>query len=142
MKLWVCLGCVVCLSGCSLLQRPFRPVRTPPEESAKVTFPFALSEEEKQGLLRVPCPIAAAIELAMDDFRPRDVKPHRGATADEACMYQRESFDVTTIPGPEGVLFVRFTLRPGACEQDGAINDAGATYAVDTRGWRILAVQH
>ncbi|AKQ63142.1 hypothetical protein A176_000054 [Myxococcus hansupus] len=101
-----------------------------------------MSEEEKQGLLRVPGHIAAAIELAMDDFRPRDIKPHRDATADEVCMYQRESFDVTTIPGPEGVLFVRFTLSPSACAQEGTINDAGATYAVDTRGWRILAIQH
>ncbi|NOK04272.1 MULTISPECIES: hypothetical protein [Myxococcus] len=141
MKRVVWLVFCVGLSGCSLLQRPFRPVRAPPEEAAKVTFPFALSEEEKQGLIRVPGPVAAAIELAMDDFRPRDVKPHRGATIDEVCMYQRESFDVTTIPGPEGILFVRFTLSPGACEQEGAINDAGATYAVDTQGWRILAVQ-
>lgn len=138
-----CIALLACcfLSGCSLLHRPFRPVRAPPEEAARVVFPFALSEEQKQGLTRIPGPIAAAVELAMDDFRPRDIQPHRGATPDEVCMYRRESFEVTTIPGPEGVLFVRFTLSPGACEQEGAILDAGATYAVDVRGWRILAVQ-
>ena len=62
-------------------------------------------------------------------------------TTTSTRSYQRESFDVTTIPGSERVLFVRFTLSPGACEQEGAINDASATYAVDTRGWRILAIQ-
>ncbi len=138
-----CIALLACLflSGCSLFCRPFRPVRAPPEEAATVSFPFALSEEEKQGLMRVPGTVAAAIALAMDEFRPRDIKPHRGATPDEVCMYQRDSFDVTAIPGPEGVLFVRFTLKPGACEQEGMILDAGATYAVDVRGWRILAVQ-
>ncbi|WP_236673800.1 hypothetical protein [Comamonas sp. JC664] len=37
---------------------------------------------------------------------------------------------MTTILGPEGVLFVRFTLIPSACAQEGVINDAGATHAV------------
>ncbi len=141
MKCIALLACCLFLSGCSLFRRPFRPVRAPPEEAARVVFPFALSEQQKQGLTRISGPVAAAIELAMDDFRPRDIKPPRGATPDEVCMYQRHSFDVTTIPGTDGVLFVRFTLSPGACEQEGMILDAGATYAVDVQGWRILSVQ-
>ena len=77
----------------------------------------------------------------MEDFLPWYVQPHRGATPDEVCLYQRESYDVTTAPGPEGVLFVRFTVKEGVCNADGPVLDMGATYAIDVTGWRILSIQ-
>jgi hypothetical protein len=81
------------------------------------------------------------MQLALDDFLPLNVKPHKDATAEEVCLYQRESYDVIASPGPESTMFVRVTLRPGICEKHGPIMDMEATYAVDVAGRRILAVQ-
>lgn len=86
--------------------------------------------------------MVTAMQLALDDFRPLDLKPHEGATEEERCLYQRESYDVTAAPGPEGVTFVQITLKPQLCEKQGPLMDMGATYAVDVPGRRILAVQH
>jgi len=128
----------VALPACELFQRTVRPTRAPPEEAARFVFPLELPAE---GRMRVPGTVAAAIGLAMDDFRPLGVKPHRGATPDEVCLYQRDSFDVTVAPGPAGVVFVRFSVKDGACDQDGPVADMGSTYAVDVNQWRILAIQ-
>jgi hypothetical protein len=127
------------LPACTFLQLfgRYRPERAPQEEARRIDFPMMDPEDS----LEIPGTIAAAIQLAMDDFRPRDLKPHRGATAEELCLYRRESFDVSAFPGPEGVVFVRFLLKPKVCEPSGPILDAGASYAVDVRQWRILAVQ-
>jgi hypothetical protein len=81
------------------------------------------------------------MQLALDDFLPLETQPHKGATEEESCLYRRESYDVIGSPGPEGVMFVRVTLRPGVCEKHGPIMDMEATYAVDITGRRILAVQ-
>ena len=54
---------------------------------------------------------------------------------------RRESYNVFTAPGPEGVMFVRFVLDPDACKLADPVLDMGATYAVDVNKWRILAVQ-
>ncbi|HYO71032.1 MAG TPA: hypothetical protein VEU33_33630 [Archangium sp.] len=81
------------------------------------------------------------MQLAMDDFLPLDVKPHRGATPEEVCLYQRESYEVIASPGPDGSMFVRITLLPKVCEKEGPLLDAEATYAIDVAGRRILAVQ-
>lgn len=85
--------------------------------------------------------LATAMQLALEDFLPLDTQPHAGATAEEVCLYQRESYEVTAAPGPEGTLFVRITLRPQVCEKGGPLLDAEATYAIDVAGRRILAVQ-
>ncbi|MBJ6764388.1 hypothetical protein JGU66_26755 [Myxococcaceae bacterium JPH2] len=131
---------LVLLSGCSLFRGAPRPVHAPAEEAAKVQFPRDLPRE---GLLEVPGPIAAAISLAMEDFRPLGTKPHAGATPLEQCLYRREAFDVAAAPGPEGIVYVQFSFSPSHCaehERD-IVLDMGATYAVDVRTWRILAVQ-
>lgn len=128
----------VSLAGCSLFQRYPRPPRAPPEEAAQVRFPLELPAEGRQHLTGV---MARAIQLADDDFRPLGAKPHRGADPLEACLYRRESFDVVAAPGPEGVVFVSFAFNAEACPPGGPIADAGATYAIDTKQWRILAVQ-
>lgn len=135
-RLLLCL----CLTrpACGLFHRPLKPERAPEEEAARFTFPIDLPAD---GRTRIPADLAAAITLAMDDFRPQDVKPHRGATPDEVCLYQRESFDATVVPGPEGLVFVRFTVKDGACDEDGPAADMGSTYAVEVAKHRILAIQ-
>ena len=132
------LSCLV-LPGCALWSRLMGPPHAPPEEASTFEFPFGLPPE---GRLVIPGPAAVAVQLAMDDFRPWNIGPHPGATAREACLYQRESFDVTVAPGGEGLVFVRFSVRDGACDAGGPpIMDQGATYAVDIKSKRILAVQ-
>jgi hypothetical protein len=85
--------------------------------------------------------LLAAIELAMEDFLPWDIKPHKGATPSEVCLYKRESYDVIAAPGPQGIVFVEIYARPGVCEMGGGPGlDFAAIYAIDVRTWRILAV--
>ena len=104
----------------------------------RVQFPLDLPTETRTTLSGA---LVTAMQLALDDFLPLDVKPHSGASPEELCLYQRESYDVIASPGPEGVMFVRITLRPETCEKHGPIMDMEATYAVDVTGRRILAVQ-
>jgi hypothetical protein len=59
----------------------------------------------------------------------------------EACLAQRQSYEVKAAAAADGVVLVRFTLSPGACIHEGPVLDMGATYAVDTRQGRILAIQ-
>jgi hypothetical protein len=113
-------------------------VHAPAAQAAQVQFPLDLPKDER---LIIPGSTLRAVQLAMEDFLPWDTSPHRGATPDEVCLYQRESYDVTASPGPEGVLFVRFTVRDGVCNTAGPVLDMGATYAIDVRGWTILAIQ-
>lgn len=136
-RILLLLPCIF-LSGCVLFQRPPRPIHAPPEVAAQVQFPLDLSKQER---LIIPGTTLKAVQLAMEDFLPWYVRPHRGATPDEICLYQRESYDVTTAPGADGVLFVRFTVKEGVCSMDGPVLDMGATYAIDIKGWRILAIQ-
>jgi hypothetical protein len=126
------------LAGCVLFARPIRPPRAPPEEAARFQFPLDLPAE---GRMQTPATVAVATQLAMDDFRPLDVKPHKNATPDELCLYRRDSFDVWTAPGPEGVMLVRFVPKPHTCDSEGPVTDASVTYAIDVRQWRILAIQ-
>jgi hypothetical protein len=77
----------------------------------------------------------------MDDFLPRDAKLPRGATPDEVCLHQRDTYDVLAKQLPDNVVLVAFTPKQGACIQEGIALDLGATYAVDVSGWRILAIQ-
>lgn len=126
------------LPACSLFHRYPRPVHAPPEEAARFQFPLDLPAE---GRMQIPATVAVAVQLAMDDFRPLDARPHKGATPDEVCLYRRDSFDVWTAPGPDGVMLVRFVPKPKTCDSDGPVTDVSATYAIDVSQWRILAVQ-
>jgi hypothetical protein len=63
---------------------------------------MALPEEGRQ-VIRGS--MAAAIQLAMDDFLPRDLKLPRDATPEDVCLHSRESYDVFAAPGPEGIIF-------------------------------------
>lgn len=126
------------LSGCALFQRPFRPPHAPPEEAARFQFPLGFPPGEHTF---IPGTIAAAVELAMADFLPRDARPPRNATPDEVCLQQRDTYDVLAKSLSDSVVLVSFTPRQGACVQEGMALDVGATYAVDVSGWRILAIQ-
>ncbi len=132
---WPLLFCLL-LSACVTTHRPI--VHVPPEEAAWFKIPDELPEEGRQSISGT---MSAAIQLAMDDFLPWDANPHRGATPREVCLHQRQSYDVKAAPGPEGVILVRIDAEDGACIKGGPVIDMGATYAVDVRNWRILAVQ-
>jgi hypothetical protein len=112
----------------------------PPEEAAWFKFPYELPEAGKKA---VPGAIAVAIQLAMDDFLPRGWKPSSGATPQDKCLAQRQSYDVEASPGPgDHLIWVSISLADGACTWGpGPILDMGATYAIDTANWRVLAVR-
>jgi hypothetical protein len=132
---------VLCLwlPGCVLFQRPPRPVHAPPQEAASFVWPEVFPEKDHQ---LINGATLGAIQLAMEDFLPWDIKPHRGATPTEVCLYKRDSYDVLAAPGGEGVVFVEIMLRPGACHAAGEIVlDGGGRYAIDVKQWRILASQ-
>ena len=122
------------------LEKQAGPIHAPPAEAAQVKFP---AQFPKEGLHELSGVMATAIQLAMDDFRPPGSEPHHGATPIEQCLYRRQLFDVMAAPGPEGVVFVRFVFNPDACteEERAVVLDMGATYAIDVRQWRILAIQ-
>ncbi|RYZ36825.1 MAG: hypothetical protein EOO71_30360 [Myxococcaceae bacterium] len=137
-KQGVLLLLALSLPACSFFRRPVRPVFALPEEAARFKFPLDLPAE---GRMLTPATVAVATQLAMDDFQPLDRQPHKGATPDEICLYRRDSFDVWTSPASEGVLLVRFVPRDNACDSDGPVMDVSATYAIDVKQWRILAVK-
>jgi hypothetical protein len=48
---------------------------------------------------------------------------------------------VDAAPLNEDVLLVSFRVKDGACRAEGKTATEAATYAIDVRTWRILAVQ-
>jgi hypothetical protein len=128
-----CLTLMACAAQQSIVPH------IPPEEAAWFKVPEVLPDTGKQD---IPGSMAVAIQLAMDDFLPRDVSLPREASAQTLCLAQRQSYDVEAAPGPGGVVWVSIYPSPGACRQEGVLLDTGsATYAVDIHQWRILAVQ-
>ncbi|MFP2959469.1 hypothetical protein ACLEPN_16920 [Myxococcus sp. 1LA] len=120
--------------------------RASPEEAARFTFPLELPLE---GLLHLEGNTAAAIQLAMDDFMPRGAPIPQGVRPDEECLYRQQSYNVTSAPGPEGVVLVQFQQDDAACPPSPALSVEAVsgkplldvtTYAVDVRTMRILSV--
>ena len=110
----------------------------PPDEAAWFKFPYELPDKGKQ---TVPGFMATAIQLAMDDFLPRDAKPAHGADPQDICLMQRQSYDVEASPGPGNIIWVSISPSPGACTRGPMFLDGGATYAIDKTQWRILAMR-
>lgn len=79
----------------------------------------------------------------MEDFLPLGMQPRRDATPTEVCASQRQSYDVTVVPGTDAVVFVSFTARPEACQglEGPSLADIPIVYAVDTAKRGILSVQ-
>jgi hypothetical protein len=127
------LSCLV-LSACASTP-PAIPI-APLEEASNVEFPLSLP---RQGLRHLPGNMAAAIQLALDDFLPRDASPTPGLPFLEPCLYQRESYDVTAAPAPDAVMLVRFVVNLEVCDPGESIVDV-TTYAVDVKTMRILAI--
>ncbi len=139
MPKWLPLLSLCILPACALFKRPPRPVHVPAEEAAGFEFPVGMPEEGRVILRR---PLAQAIQLAMEDYLPWDLKPPPGDRPGGECLYQRASYDVTAAPYEDGVILVSISLDPNACVRKGAPQDMGARYAIDSKTWRILAVQH
>lgn len=128
------------LPACALFHRPPRPSRASPQEAAGVTFPMEPLDIE--GNVSLSGTLFVAMQVAMEDFLPWDTQPHKDATPREVCLYKRDSYDMIAAPGSEGVVFVEIYPRPGVCEMgDGPILDFSATYAIDVKSRRILAVR-
>ncbi|WP_426750204.1 hypothetical protein [Myxococcus sp. Y35] len=135
----VLLPLLCILPACALFQKPPRPVHAPPEEAAAVEFPLAFPTE---GRLVINGTTLRAIQLAMEDYLPWDRKLPSDATPLYECLNRRESYVVAAAPASPGVVLVSILPNPDACDIATApILDVGATYAVDVKGWRILAVQ-
>lgn len=135
-RAWLVL--MLALNACALFKKPPRPVYAPPAEAAKVEFPLVVPENAAtfDGIT------LRAINLAFEDFLPWDREPPRGTSLEDACFYQRDSYDVMAWHGNEGVVFVSIYLRPETCDRSPSpLLDVGARYAVDTHAWRILAAQ-
>jgi len=127
------LSCLA-LSACFSSARPIP--HAPPEEAAKVEFPL---EVPRAGRRIIQGNMAAAIQLALNDFLPPDARPSPGPVVLAPCLYRRESYDVTAAPASEGVMLVRFIVNPVVCDPGESIVDV-TTYAVDVRTMRILAL--
>jgi hypothetical protein len=137
MKNLLLLLAVIFLSACVMARRPIAFV--PGLEASWFKFPDDLPAE---GQVKIPSTLAAAIQLAVDDFVPWDEKPPQGADTFDECATQQSSYDVSAVPGPDEIVFVSISLSPGACGRYRWVMDLGVVYAVDMRNHRILAIKH
>jgi hypothetical protein len=116
------------------------------EEAARVHFPGQL--EARRGYTRIEGNLAAAIQLALDDFRPKDASPPPGILPADVCLYQRRSYDVTAAPASDAIMWVRFDVNDEACPPSTppTVTEGvkhyepveTTTYAIDLRTMRIL----
>lgn len=106
-------------------------------EADRVQFPQL--ELPEAGRVRLDGNVAAAIQLAMEDFLPWDAQ--RRPVADRApCLDQWESYDVTTAVLPESVLLVRFEPSLDRCASGEQFVEL-VTYAIEVRTMRILSIE-
>ncbi|NBD09975.1 MULTISPECIES: hypothetical protein [Corallococcus] len=112
------------------------------EDAARFTFPIELP---RQGLLHIDGNTTAAIQLAMEHFLPWDAPSSR----QPACLDQRDSYDVTAAPGPEGVVLVQLVANAQRCPPEPTQSVEATTgkplqevvlYAVDLRTMRLLSI--
>ncbi len=118
---------------------PFRNIRADEE----VWFLDRQAWREAAGGILLEAPyLSSPYLISHEDFLPWDIKPHRGVTPTEVCLYKRDSYDVLVAPRGEGLVFVEIMLRPGASHAASEIVlDGGGRYAIDVKQWRILASQ-
>jgi hypothetical protein len=116
------------------------------EEAARAHFPGQL--DSQRGHTRIEGNMAAAIQLALDDFRPKDMGAPPGTFPEDECLYQRRSYDATAAPAPDAIMLVRFDINDEVCPPsvpptliDGVKQYQPVetpTYAIDLRTMRIL----
>ena len=106
------------------------------KEAAQVELPLALPKETRR---HIPGNTAAAIQLALEAFRHKNVKPTTPLYPEQACLARPESYRITTAPISETIVLVRFVVNLDVCDP-GEPLVALTTYAVDVRTLRILAV--
>jgi hypothetical protein len=136
MRLFV-FSALVCGAFCGCTT-PLRPVpHASPKEAATIEFPHM--DLPREGRQRLDGNMAASIQLAMDDFLPWNAPPPVPSPIhEEPCLRRRESYDVTVVPAPEGVMLVRFDLNTAVCKPSDQFIII-TTYAIDTRTMRILS---
>ncbi|HYO59848.1 hypothetical protein [Archangium sp.] len=120
---------------------------TPPEEAARFQFPPDLP---RQNLRHIEGNMAAAIELAMDDFLALKASATAGASLEQECLSRLTAYDVTVVPESEGVMLVRFDVNDEVCPPPGTPDIVEGqkvlspafitTYAIDIRTMRILGI--
>lgn len=120
----------------------------PPEKATPFQFP---PEIPRQTLKRIEGNMAAAIELAMDDFLARKVSASASASFEQECLSRLTAYDMTAAPEPDGVMLVRFDVNDEVCPPPGTpdlvegrkvLSPAFVTtYAIDIRTMRILGIQ-
>lgn len=127
------------LSGCSLLGYYKRPKaeRAAPEEAAQVRFPDSF-----EGAVGLSGPMAAALEVAMNDFLPpgTTVRMTDGYKPLEQCLSRRDTYDTVVLPYGEGWFYVSLLPRIERCGLGNEVLDLGAEYVIDAKG-RILTVR-
>lgn len=132
------------LPACVVVNRPLAVA--PAQEAERIEAPFPLPV---RGGIEIEANMAAAIQLAMDDFLPWDVHPPQGERVEQACLYRREAYDVSAAPSSEGLVLVRFIVNGDVCPPDPTLSVEAAsglpvaevtTYAVDVRTMRVLAI--
>jgi hypothetical protein len=116
------------------------------QEAARAHFPGQL--EARRGYTRIQANMAAAIQLALEDFRPKDASTPPGTFPGDACLYQRRSYDVTAAPVPDAIMLVRFDINDEECPPSAPPTVLEGVkhyqpvetpmYAIDSRTMRIL----
>lgn len=129
----VLLACAGLLSGCGYFgyYRHTPAERASPEEAAAVRFPDSLETG-----VRLTGPMMAALQVAMDDYRPPGIRPEK-LTPPDSCLARWEYIQTTVLQVSETLFFVEFAPDLRACGPGYIVLDAGATYAIDGQG-RIL----
>lgn len=104
-------------------------------------------ELPREGRVRLEGNVAAAIQLALEDFLPSEAQPPKDTRPEEACLYRPGSYAITAAQDPMGVVQVRFTVDERVCPTKALWGSSGAlasmdrtVHAVDIRTMRILAV--
>ncbi|WP_338872938.1 hypothetical protein [Myxococcus stipitatus] len=120
-------------SGCSS-QGPHqreKAERVPAAEGERVAFPDSFT-----GAVELSGPLAAALEVAMNEFLPpgAKVKPHGGGEAISECLSRRSTYDVQAMAYGEGLFYVSFTPRVERCGLSDELLDGGAEYVIDGKG--------
>lgn len=119
-----------------------------PKEAAHFQFPLELP---RQALRHIEGNMAAAMELAVDDFLAHKASVPTGGSLEQECLSRLMAHDVTAALAPDAVVLVRLDVNDEVCPPPGAPDMVEGrkilppafvtTYAIDIRTMRILGIQ-